>query len=56
MGDGYFFVPAGNTATNNCFGFTGTIRWIDGGSTPNVNSAGYVDVGQANKTAGTVVR
>jgi hypothetical protein len=56
MGDGYFFVPAGNAANNLAFGFTGVIRWIDGGSTPEVNSAGYVDAGQVDKAAGRAVR
>ena len=54
MGDGYFFSPGGNTATPNAFGFTGTIRWIDGGSTPIVNTAGYRDAGA--RTAGIAVR
>jgi hypothetical protein len=56
MGDGYFFVPAGNSAFNLAFGFTGTIRWIDGGSTPGVNSTGYVDAGQADKLVGKAIR
>jgi hypothetical protein len=54
MGSGYFFSPGGNTSTPTAFGFTGTIRWIDGGSTVNVNSAGYRDV--SNRTVGQVVR
>jgi hypothetical protein len=56
MGNGYFFSPAGNTAIPTAFGFTGEIRWIDGGSTPNVNSAGYRDAGQAQKVAATAIR
>jgi hypothetical protein len=56
MGDGYFFVPGGNTGSNLSFGFTGTIRWIDGGSTSLVNSAGYVDVDQASKAVGVAIR
>ena len=56
MGDGYFFAPAGNTAVPTAFGFTGTIRWIDGGSTPNVNGAGYRDAGQPQKLVGTAIR
>ncbi|MGL5736381.1 MAG: hypothetical protein ACRCYS_16080 [Beijerinckiaceae bacterium] len=56
MGDGYFFSPGGNTAVPLAFGFTGTIRWIDGGSTPVVNTAGYRDAGPAQKAAGTVIR
>jgi hypothetical protein len=54
MGDGYYFSPGGNTAIPNAFGFTGTIRWIDGGSTPVVNSAGYRDAGA--RTAGIAIR
>ena len=54
MGDGYYFSPGGNTAVPTAFGFTGTIRWIDGGSTPSVNGAGYRDVGA--RTAGIAVR
>lgn len=56
MGDGYFFSPGGNTAVPLAFGFTGIIRWIDGGSTPVVNGAGYRDAGQGQKAVGTVVR
>jgi hypothetical protein len=56
QGDGYFFSPAGNTAVPTAFGFTGLIRWIDGGSTPNVNQAGYVDANPAQRVAGTIVR
>ena len=56
MGDGYFFSPGGNTAVPTAFGFTGTIRWIDGGSTPFVNSTGYRDATQAIKVTGTAIR
>jgi hypothetical protein len=54
MGSGYFFAPGGNTASPLAFGFTGTIRWMAGGSTANVNSSGYTDV--SNRTVGQVVR
>lgn len=56
MGDGYFFSPGGNTVVPNAFGFTGVIRWIDGGSTPAVNGAGFRDVGQGQKATGTAIR
>ncbi len=56
MGDGYFFSPGGNTIIPTAFGFTGIIRWIDGGSTPAVNGSGYRDTGPTGKTAGTAVR
>jgi hypothetical protein len=55
-GEGYFFSPAGNTAVPTAFGFTGSIRWIDGGSTPNVNQTGYIDANPAQRVAGTAVR
>jgi hypothetical protein len=54
MGSGYFFSPGGNTTTPTAFGFTGTIRWMGGGSTANINNAGYVDA--SNRTVGQVVR
>lgn len=54
MGSGYFFSPGGNTATPTAFGFTGTIRWINAGSTSNVNSSGYLDV--SNRTTGQAVK
>jgi hypothetical protein len=54
MGSGYFFSPGGNTAVAAAFGFTGTIRWIDGGSTPVVNTTGYKDA--SNRTVGLAVR
>jgi hypothetical protein len=55
MGDGYYFVPAGNSAVSPTFGFTGSIRWIDGGSTPYVNSAGYVDA-PATRASGLAIK
>jgi len=54
MGGGYFFSPGGNTASPTAFGFTGTIRWMGGGSTAGVNSSGYTDV--SIRTVGQVVR
>lgn len=54
MGSGYFFSPGGNTAVPNAFGFTGSIRWINGGSVPNVSSSGYMDVGA--RAVGLAVR
>ena len=56
MGGGYFFSPGGNTAVPLAFGFTGTCRWINGGSTPIVNTTGYKDATQAGKVAGTAIR
>jgi hypothetical protein len=55
-GGGYFFSPAGNTAIPTAFGFTGSIRWINGGITANVNPAGFIDANPAQRVAGTVVR
>ena len=54
MGDGYFYSPGGNTSAPTAFGFTGTIRWIDSGSTPFVNGAGYRDT--SARTAGIAIR
>jgi hypothetical protein len=55
MGEGYFFCPGGNSAIPVVFGFTGAIRWIDSGSTPNVNSSGYFDSTSANRAVGAAV-
>jgi hypothetical protein len=54
MGSGYFFSPGGNTTTPTAFGFTGTIRWMGGGSPSNVNGSGYTDV--STRAVGLVVR
>jgi hypothetical protein len=54
LGDGYFFTTFETTIPSK-FGFTSGIRWIDGGSAARINNAGYVDVTQAGKTAGTVI-
>jgi hypothetical protein len=54
QGEGYFYATFA-TSTPNRVGFTGSIRWIDGGLRTYVNSNGYVDVNQAGRAAGTVV-
>ena len=53
--DGYYFSPAGLSTTPLAFGFTGGIRWINGGSSTHINNLGYVDVTQTVKVAGTIV-
>lgn len=55
MGSGYYFSPGGNTAIPTAFGFTGAIRWINSGSVPYVNGAGYLDT-PATRAVGLTVR
>jgi hypothetical protein len=43
---GYAFSPGGNTGVPTAFGFTGQIRWIDGGQSPYLTGNGYVDCTQ----------
>lgn len=54
-GNGYFFSPGGNTRLPTAFGFTGIIRWINGGLHNYTNRNGFVDVTQTQKPAGTTV-
>lgn len=56
MGDGYFFSPGGNTAVPTAFGFSGTIRWINGGASGYVSGGyGYIQVANGEKAVGTPV-
>jgi hypothetical protein len=54
QGEGYFYATFA-TGTPQRVGFTGIIRWINGGSRTYINSNGFVDVNQAGRAAGTVV-
>jgi hypothetical protein len=54
QGEGYFYATFA-TSTPNRVGFTGSIRWIDGGLRSYVNANGYVDVNQTGRANGTVV-
>lgn len=53
--DGYFFSPAGVSTSPTAFGFTGGIRWMNGGASTHINNQGYTDVTQAGKLVNTVV-